>query len=151
MHHQQHCVVPSHDEVDVQLEMTITPESVPYFGISLQPRITCTPKPAPLKTRGDSAYFFIMQTVLPNLYISSWYAIIGKGVLQKERITHVLTVMKDISSSSALNPYKRMIIAVNDDPTEHLIDYFESATQWIDDAIADGGKVVVHWYAPRGC
>jgi hypothetical protein len=92
----------------------------------------------------------MMHAVLPNLYISSWYTIIGQGVLQKEGITHVLTVMKDLSSSSSLSPYKRMIIPVNDEPDEHLIDYFESATQWIDDAIADSGKVMVHWYAPRG-
>jgi protein-tyrosine phosphatase len=87
-----------------------------------------------------------MQAVLPNLYISSWYIIIGEDVLKNEGITHVLTVMKELNTSDRLQPFKRMIIEVNDDPDEHLIDYFEAATQWIDDALAEGGKVLVHWY-----
>jgi protein-tyrosine phosphatase len=39
-----------------------------------------------------------------------------------------------------------MIIEALDDPDEHLIDYFEAAIQWIDDALAEGGKVMIHWY-----
>lgn len=53
--------------------------------------------------------------------------------------------MKGVEDSEQLKPYQRMIIDVNDDPDEHLIDYFEPAVQWIDDAIAEGGKVLVHW------
>ena len=86
-----------------------------------------------------------MNCIVPNLYISSWYHILGKGVLESEGITHVLSVMKELSSSDRLQPYKRIIIEVNDDPDERLIDYFEAAVQWIDDAISEGGKVLVHW------
>jgi protein-tyrosine phosphatase len=53
--------------------------------------------------------------------------------------------MKDLAHSDRLQPFKRMIIEVHDDPDECLIDYFESATQWIDDAMAEGGTVLVHW------
>lgn len=53
--------------------------------------------------------------------------------------------MKDIDNSERLRPYKRMIIPVNDDADEALIDYFDSAIQWIDDALADGGRVMIHW------
>lgn len=49
------------------------------------------------------------------------------------------------AESPPLQTFKRMIISVEDDPDEPLIDYFEAAIQWIDDAIAEGGKVVVHW------
>ena len=87
-----------------------------------------------------------MQSVLPNLYISSWYVITAKGILEREGITHILSVMKGVEDSEQLRPYQRMIIDVNDDSDEHLIDYFEPAVQWIDDAIAEGGKVLVHWY-----
>lgn len=86
-----------------------------------------------------------MQSILPNLYISSWYVITTKGILEREGITHILSVMKGVEDSEQLKPYQRMIIDVNDDPDEHLIDYFEPAVQWIDDAIAEGGKVLVHW------
>jgi hypothetical protein len=70
----------------------------------------------------------------------------------------VLSVMTQIANSDRLKPFKRMIIAVHDDPDEDLIDHFAAANQWIDDAIADGGKVLVHWYKAlpvlvkgRGC
>jgi hypothetical protein len=86
-----------------------------------------------------------MQPVLSNLYISSWYIISNNGVLEKDGITHILSVMTGITESPRLNNFERMIIEVNDDPDELLINYFEAATQWIDDAMAEGGKVVVHW------
>lgn len=86
-----------------------------------------------------------MQPLLPNLYISSWYIISNNGVLEKDGITHILSVMTGITESPRLNNFERMIIEVNDDPDELLINYFEAATQWIDDAMAEGGKVVVHW------
>jgi len=87
-----------------------------------------------------------MQQVLPDLYISSWYIIIGNGVLEKEGITHVLSVMRNVATSEVLSPFERMIIDVDDDPDEAILDHFESANRWIDDALAEGGKVVVHWY-----
>lgn len=86
-----------------------------------------------------------MQAVLPNLYISSWYVVSNDSALNKDGITHILSVMREITESPRLNNFERMIIEVNDDPDELLIDYFEAATQWIDDAMAGGGKVVVHW------
>lgn len=86
-----------------------------------------------------------MQPVLPNLYISSWYTITAKAVLENDGITHILSVMTGSIDSPRLQPFKRMIISIEDDPDESLIDYFEGAIQWIDDAIAEGGKVVVHW------
>ena len=92
----------------------------------------------------------MMQQVIPGLYISSWYAIIAPDALQNEGITHVLTVMRDFHESETLQPFKRMIIEVLDDPDEHLIDYFEAAIQWIDDALAEGGKVMIHWYSIIG-
>ena len=90
-----------------------------------------------------------MQAVLPNLYISSWYHICRKNTLEDDGITHVLSVMTEVTECPRLGPFKRMIIEVNDHPDELLIDYFESATQWIDDSMAEGGKVVVHWYISR--
>lgn len=87
-----------------------------------------------------------MQPVLPNLYISSWYTISAANVLEDDGITHILSVMTSSGNSARLKPFKRMIIDVEDDPDEPLIDYFEAAIQWIDDAIAEGGKALVHWY-----
>lgn len=86
-----------------------------------------------------------MQQVIPGLYISSWYTIVAHKALKDEGITHVLTVMKDLHKSDTLQPFKRMIIEVLDSEDEHLIDYFEPAIQWIDDALAEGGKVIIHW------
>jgi hypothetical protein len=86
-----------------------------------------------------------MQAVLPNVYISSWYTIAASRVLEDEGITHVVSVMMNSEDSERLKPFKRLIIAVNDDSDEDLIDCFASTNQWIDDAIADGGKVLVHW------
>jgi len=89
-----------------------------------------------------------MQAVLPNLYISSWYIITGEGVLKSEGITHVLSVMKNVTDSPALSPFNRLVIDVNDDPDEDLIDYFQASAQWIEDSVAEGGKVLVHWFVP---
>ena len=89
-----------------------------------------------------------MQAVLPNeVYISSWIVIAGDGnVLEAEGITHVISVMKELDESKRLEKFKRMIIDVNDSPGEiHFIDSFEPAIQWIDDALGEGGKVLVHW------
>ena len=87
-----------------------------------------------------------MDAVLPNLYISSWYHIVRPKVLENKGVTHVLSVLRDLDSSKRLKPFKRMIINVDDDPDESLIDYFEASAQWIDDAMAEGGIVCVHWY-----
>jgi hypothetical protein len=87
-----------------------------------------------------------MQPVLSNLYISSWYTIAAADVLENDGITHILSVMTGSADSARLKPFKRMIIDVEDSPDEPLIDYFEAAIQWIDDAIAGGGKALVHWY-----
>lgn len=67
-------------------------------------------------------------------------------MLEDDGITHILSVMTGSGDSARLEPFKRMIIEVEDDPDEPLIDYFEAAIQWIDDAIAEGGKALVHWY-----
>jgi hypothetical protein len=90
-----------------------------------------------------------MQPVLPNVYISSWYTIAASRVLEDEGITHIVSVMMNSEESERLKPFTRLIIAVNDDADEDLIDYFASTNQWIDNAIADGGKVLVHWYPPN--
>jgi hypothetical protein len=86
-----------------------------------------------------------MQLVLPNLYISSWYTIVSGSVLKDHGITHVLSVMTEVPDSDTLKQYKRMVISVNDDPDELIIDFFAPAARWIDNALAAGGKVVVHW------
>lgn len=70
----------------------------------------------------------------------------SKTVLEDEGITHVLTVMRELDHSKMLESFKRLIIDINDDPDESIIDYFASAIQWIDDALEEGGKVLVHWY-----
>jgi protein-tyrosine phosphatase len=87
-----------------------------------------------------------MKAILPGLFISSWLHISQPNVLEREGITHVLTVMEGLDYCQRLLPFKRMIIPVDDDDDEPMIDYFDSANKWIDEALADGGQVMVHWY-----
>jgi hypothetical protein len=88
----------------------------------------------------------LLNAILPGLYISSWFIISQPNVLERAGITHVLTVMEGLDYCPRLLPFKRMIIPVDDEDDEPMIDYFDSANIWIDEALADGGKVMVHWY-----
>jgi dual specificity phosphatase 12 len=86
-----------------------------------------------------------MDEVLPKLYLSSWYYIMRPEVLESAGVTHVLTILRETNNSERLKSMKRMIIEVDDDQDEPLIDSFGAAVQWIDDALAEGGVVCVHW------
>jgi hypothetical protein len=85
-----------------------------------------------------------LNAILPGLYISSWFIISQPNVLERAGITRVLTVMEGLDYSPRLLPFKRMIIPVDDEGDEPMIDYFDSANKWIDEALADGGKVMIH-------
>ena len=70
----------------------------------------------------------------------------NKFILSKYGITHILTV------GAGLNPkfptlYSYLHIQEYDAPSANLKQHFDRCTEFLDQAIASGGKVLVHCYA----
>ncbi|KYR02772.1 putative protein tyrosine phosphatase [Tieghemostelium lacteum] len=68
--------------------------------------------------------------------------------LQKNNITHVLSILNDFQPKGNLkNEYKFLIIDLLDDETQNISKHFEETYNFIDDCISNGGTVLVHCFA----
>jgi hypothetical protein len=65
--------------------------------------------------------------------------------LKKQGITHIVS-----ATIEALPAYKNefdyLVLTVWDHPNETLIQYFNLTNTYIHHAVANGGKVLIHWY-----
>lgn len=65
--------------------------------------------------------------------------------LKEAGITHVVSALDfDINDAKQLRDYKRLLIQVDDTPDEDIVKHFPKTTDFIDEALAGGGKVFVH-------
>lgn len=82
-----------------------------------------------------------------KLYIGGLAALYQESPdpLQNASITHVVSTLDfDINDAKQLQSYKRLHIQVDDTPDEDILRHFPQTTQFIDQALRDGGAVFVH-------
>lgn len=90
----------------------------------------------------------IMTQILPFLYLGNELDAKNVNNLAQNEIYYVLNVTKNIPFYETTNKkFKLKRIAVNDNGTQNLKDYFEEAVDFIDEAKKSGSKVLVHCQA----
>ena len=87
-------------------------------------------------------YYYIMDCILENLYISNMFTASNYGLLKLKRITHVLIVAKYINPPFPKD-FKYKTIPADDLPTFRLSKYFDECVRFIDEG-RKTGKVLVH-------
>ena len=104
-----------------------------------------------------------MQEIIPRLWLGSRDAADDKLLLATHGITHILTVMRTFvneldtlstqTSSKTCKFYNsatgisRLVVPVDDLPTENLLQHFPHSTEFILSGIRSGGTVLVHCLA----
>ena len=87
----------------------------------------------------------VSQEILPGLYLGSMDAAHNKTELESRQITHIMTLNKDPHP-----PFKDFItykyVFVEDLSSVNLLYMFHELYDYIDDVIANNGKILVHWY-----
>ncbi|TFK91956.1 phosphatases II [Polyporus arcularius HHB13444] len=88
------------------------------------------------------------QEILPRLFLGPLQASKSLEALQSLGITHVVCI-RDAKEAFSVRPrfpehFHYMVLDVQDSEEQNLIRLFPQAKQFIDDAIAKGGCVLVH-------
>jgi dual specificity phosphatase 12 len=101
------------------------------------------------------------QEVIPGLWLGSQEALFDVDLLERNEISHIITVMSTYVDEAgervpcrSSKPHEfsqgkmiRLIIPVEDSGTENLLQHFPRSTEFITSALQDGGKVLVHCQA----
>jgi len=66
--------------------------------------------------------------------------------MKEANITHVVSVLRWPVEELLMKPYKHLQIDVDDDEEENLLEFFPASNRFIQDALDNGGSVLVHWY-----
>ena len=80
--------------------------------------------------------------VIPGLYIGPFLNARSRGWLRRHGITHVVNATPQAPCPHEELTYLRM--PIEDNPCVKIEDHFESCNQFIANALADGGTVLVH-------
>ncbi|KAH6911543.1 protein-tyrosine phosphatase-like protein [Coprinopsis sp. MPI-PUGE-AT-0042] len=88
------------------------------------------------------------QEILPGLFLGPFVASKSLETLQSLGITHVVCI-RDAKEAFSVKPrfpehFKYMTLDVEDNEEQNLIRLFPGAKQFIQEAIANGGRVLVH-------
>lgn len=98
--------------------------------------------------RGNIHYYlpygeFSATKITDNLYIGDIHSAYQDVHLKKEGITHIVNCVMG-STPGYPDDYKYLIVNVIDNENQNLIDKFETAVNFIDKAIQENGKVLIH-------
>ncbi|KAK7048217.1 phosphatases II [Favolaschia claudopus] len=88
------------------------------------------------------------QEILPNLLLGPFVASKSLETLRSLRITHIVCI-RDAKEAFSVRPrfpesFTYLTLDVEDNEEQNLIRLFPTAKQFIDQAIAQGGRVLVH-------
>ncbi|KAK0221902.1 protein-tyrosine phosphatase-like protein [Armillaria fumosa] len=88
------------------------------------------------------------QEILPGLLLGPFVVSKSFDTLKALQITHIVCI-RDVKESFSVKPrfpdhFQYIVLDVEDSEEQNLIRLFPRAKQFIDDAIARGGKVLVH-------
>lgn len=100
-------------------------------------RIAKSPAARPtMITFGGGRFERQASKILPNLYLSDVMTARWGDTLDRLGVTHIVCVMEEpVSYPRTKQDVKILYIPVSDDVTSDLLSYFESATQFIGDAL----------------
>lgn len=82
--------------------------------------------------------------LVDNLFIGSIGAASNKKALQENKITHIVVAGAGLKQLYP-NDFKYLQFELLDSETEDIKKHFIDAGKFIDDALKNGGKVMVHW------
>lgn len=88
------------------------------------------------------------QEILPGLYLGPLQASKSLEALQSLHITHIVCI-RDAKEAFSVRPrfpdqFRYMVLDVEDTEEQNLIRLFPGAKEFIDQAISQGGRVLVH-------
>jgi serine/threonine/tyrosine-interacting protein len=88
------------------------------------------------------------QEILPGLLLGPFQASKSLELLQGLHITHIVCI-RDVKEAFSVKPrfqehFKYLVLDVEDNEEQNLIRLFPGAKTFIDQAIAEGGRVLVH-------
>ncbi|CAG9336283.1 MKP2_5 [Blepharisma stoltei] len=86
------------------------------------------------------------QKILEKLYLGSVGAAYTLATLKRLKITHILTLC-DCLPPKFPGEFEYKVVNVIDDPKENLSAHFKECFEFIKEAIASGGTVLVHCFA----
>jgi dual specificity phosphatase 12 len=77
--------------------------------------------------------------------LASVFALSNTAALKAANVTHVLSVLRFDVDERKVDPYKHLIIHVDDVEDENLLEHFPATNEFIQEALDNGGAVLVHW------
>ncbi|KAF8349227.1 protein-tyrosine phosphatase-like protein [Amanita rubescens] len=88
------------------------------------------------------------QEIIPNLYLGPFVASKSLETLQGLQITHIVCI-RDAKEAFSVRPrfqehFAYLVLDVQDNEEQNLIRLFPGAKAFIDSAISQGGRVLVH-------
>jgi len=92
-----------------------------------------------------------MDKIMDDIYLGNIHAASDAKTLNKYGITHILRVLKGNHGTVHPDKFTYKVIQVDDLPNQNLQKYFESAHEFLNDALSankDGqikNKVLIHW------
>ena len=85
----------------------------------------------------------VLHQITSNLAISDVYAAQHEDLLRRHRITHIVSLLS-FATIQVAEGIKHLRIDILDYPDENIIDEFKITNAWIEQAIAEGGNVLIH-------
>ncbi|KAF5382787.1 hypothetical protein D9615_002753 [Tricholomella constricta] len=88
------------------------------------------------------------QEILPNLWLGPFVVSKSLDTLRQLKITHIVCI-RDVKEAFSVRPrfqehFTYMVLDVEDNEEQNLIRVFPAAKQFIDEALASDGRVLVH-------
>jgi len=88
------------------------------------------------------------QEILPGLLLGPFQASKSLDILQKLSVTHIVCI-RDLKEAFSVKPrypelFSYLVLDVQDNEEQNLIRVFPQAKTFIDNAITEGGRVLVH-------
>lgn len=87
-----------------------------------------------------------MDRITDRIYLGDINGWSNLYQLRKNKITHILTMAAGIRPLFK-KEFKYKIFNIIDLPSQNILHYFGKAIEFINKAVANGGRVLVHWFA----
>jgi len=90
--------------------------------------------------------FFSPQAtkIIPGVFIADFATASNPSTLKRLKVTHVISLMPREIEPPANDGLERLWITIADTPAANILEKFEQTTQFIKDALAQNGRVLVH-------
>lgn len=85
------------------------------------------------------------QEILPGVWLGSFPAAINPSELHRRNITHILSIGAEFTPIYS-DQFSYLVAFAMDCPGQNIYHYFEHTNSFIDQALANGTAVLVHWY-----